>query len=55
MTPLMLLDGDEIMEASLLRPTENVPRMPPTLEEEALLLGDEPEPQGGQEVTTFPP
>ena len=42
MAPLMHLEGDEIMETSLLRPMDNGPWTPA---EEAVLLGDEPEPQ----------
>ena len=49
----MHLDRDEIVEALLLGPADNGPRMSPKPEEEALLLGDEPEPQEGQEATTF--
>ena len=37
--PLMQLDSDKIMEASLLGPTNNRPIMPPTSEIEAVLLG----------------
>ena len=51
MVPLMHLEGDEIVEALLLGPTDDGPRTSPTLAEEAVLLGDEPEPQ---EATTFP-
>ena len=47
MAPLMQLDGDEIAEASLLRPTDDGPIAPPTSEEEAVLLRDEPESKGG--------
>ena len=53
MVPLMHLEGDEIVEASLLGPPDNGPRISPTLEEEAVLLGDDPEPQEVQEATTF--
>ena len=53
--PLMQLDGDEIIEASLLGIIDNRPITPPTLEEEAVLLGDELEPQEAQEVTMSPP
>ena len=52
--PLVCLDGDEIVEASLLGPADNGPRIPPTLTEEAVPLGDEPEPQEVQEATTCP-
>ena len=51
MAPLMWLGGDEIVEASLLGPANDGPGVPPTLEEEAVLLGDELEPQEAQEVT----
>ena len=47
----MCLEGDEIVEVSLLGPTDDRSRMSATPEEEAVLLGDEPEPH---EVTTFP-
>ena len=53
--PLIQLDGDEIVEASLLGPINDRHVMPPTLEEEAVLLGDEPEPQEAQEVTMSSP
>ena len=39
MAPLIQLDMDEIMEALLLGPSNERPRMLPTLEEEAVLLG----------------
>ena len=39
MAPLMCLNGDEIVEASLLEPMGNEPRNSLTLEEEAALLG----------------
>ena len=51
MAPLIHLEGDEILEASLLGPTDDGPRLSLTLGEEAVLLGDEPEPE---EATTFP-
>ena len=54
MSTLMHLDGDEIVEALLLGPADNGPRMSPTAEEEAVLLGNEPEPLGAQEATTCP-
>ena len=41
MATLMWLDSDEIMEASLLGPADERPIMPPTAEEEAVLLGNE--------------
>ena len=37
--PLMWLDSDEIVEASLLGPTNDRPVTPPTKEEEAVLQG----------------
>ena len=45
--PLMQQDSDKIIEASLLGPTNDRPIMSPTLEEEAVLLGDELEPKRG--------
>ena len=50
----MWLNGDEIVEASLLWPADNRPRVLLTLEEEAVLLGDRPEPQEAQKVTMSP-
>ena len=50
----MHLKGDEIVETLLLRPNDNGTRMSPTPEEEAVLLGGEPEPQEAKEATTFP-
>ena len=47
----MQLDSDETVETSLLGPADNGPIMPLTLEEEAVLLGDEMEAQKAQEVT----
>ena len=52
MPPLMWLDGDEIMEASLLGPANDKPIMFPTMEEKAVLLGDEQELQEVWEGTT---
>ena len=40
MAPLLVLNGDKIVEASLLRPIEGECRTPPTPEEEAALLGN---------------
>ena len=40
MTPLLVLNGNEIVEALLLRPIEGECRTSPTPEEEATLLGD---------------
>ena len=51
----MWLDGDKIVEALLMWPTNDGPGMPPTSEEEAVPLGDELELQEAQEVTTSPP
>ena len=53
MAPLMHLDGDEIVEASLLGPTVNGLGMSPT-PEEAVLLGNEMEPLEAQEATMCP-
>ena len=44
MAPLMRLSGDNIVEASLSEPTDDECGTSPTLEEEAVLLGKEPEP-----------
>ena len=41
MAPLMTLSGDDIMEASLLKPIEEEHGTSPTLEEEAILLSKE--------------
>ena len=41
MAPLMTLSSDDIVELSLLKPMGNKHRTPPTLEEEATLLGEE--------------
>ena len=54
MTPLMHLEGDKIVEDSLLGPADDGPRMSPTLAEEAVLLGDKPEPQDAQEAAVLP-
>ena len=43
MAPLMHLSGNEIVEASLLGPTSDKHGTFPTLEEEATILGEEPE------------
>ena len=40
MAPLLVLDGDEIVEASLLSPIGGEHRTSPTPQEEAALLGD---------------
>ena len=48
---MMHLEGDEIVEALLLGPTDDRPRTSPTLEEEAVPPGNEPEPQ---EAIQFP-
>ena len=55
MAPLMQLDCDEIIEASLLGPANDRPITPPTTEEEVVLLGHGPEPQEALEVTMPPP
>ena len=44
MAPLMTLKGDDIVEATLLRPTREEPGPSPTPEEEATLLDEEDEP-----------
>ena len=49
---LKQLDGDENIEASLLGPTNHRPIPPSTMKEDAVLLGDEPEPQEVTESTT---
>ena len=54
MASLMWLDGDEIVEASLLGPTDDKLRVPLTSEEETLLLGDEPETQEAPKTITSP-
>ena len=54
MVQLMCLEGGEIVEVSLLGPADDGPGMSLTLEEEAVLLGDEPDPQEAKEATTFP-
>ena len=45
MVPLMCLNGDEIVEASLLETMDDKPRTSPNLEEEAVILGEELEAQ----------
>ena len=54
MVSLMYLEEEKIVEALLHRPVDDGPRTSPTLAEEAVLLGDEPEPQEAQEATTLP-
>ena len=54
MEPLMCLEGDEIVEVSLIGPTDDGSGMSPTLVEEAVLLGHEPVPQEPQEATMCP-
>ena len=44
MAPLMTFKGDDIVEATLLRPTEEESRTSPTPEQEANLPGEEEEP-----------
>ena len=39
--PLMILNGDDIVESSLLEPMGDEPATSPTLEDEAILLGEE--------------
>ena len=55
MTPLVWLDSGEIIEASLLGPTNDQPITPSIMEEEAVLLGEEPEPVESLEVTILSP
>ena len=50
----MHLNGDEIVEASLLRPVSEGSRASPTHEEEDVLLDTEPPSQGCQETATLP-
>ena len=52
--PLMCLEGDDILEASLPRATDNKLRMSLTLAEEAALLGDDPAPQRAWAIITCP-
>ena len=54
MTPLMSLSADDIVEASCLEPTGEECRTSPTAEEEAVLLGEEPEPLEVPEATSLP-
>ena len=46
--PLIQLDEEDILEASLLESAGEVPVASPTPTEEVLLLGKDPEPQGAQ-------
>ena len=55
MAPLMWLDRDEFMEASLLGPTDDRIGGSPTLEEEVVLLGEELEPQEDSGGYYIPP
>ena len=55
MASLVQWDRDDIVEALLLGPGNDGPRMPQTSEEEAVLLGDELEPQEAQKFTTSSP
>ena len=54
MVPLNHLEGDEIVEASLLRPADDGSRISPTLAEEAVLLGDKQGLQEAQKATALP-
>ena len=54
MAPIKQLDGDEIVEASLLGPTDDRPITPLTTEEEAVLLGNELEPKKLQRLPHLP-
>ena len=49
----MSLNEDDIVEASLLEPMGDELRTPPTLEEEAALLGEEPELPEAPEAAAF--
>ena len=49
-----LMDSNMIV-SFMVGPTDNRPIMSPTSEEEAVLLGDEPQPQDAQEVTMSSP
>ena len=51
--PLMHLQGDDMLEASLLGAADNKPGMSSILAEEAVLLGD-PTPQVTHAATTHP-
>ena len=48
MAPWMTFNGDDVMEASLLRPFEEEPGPSPTPEKETALLGEEDDPQEPQ-------
>ena len=50
MAPLMALSSDEIVKASLLRPTGAEHRTSPTPEEEAALLGEVELPQVSEQL-----
>ena len=52
--PPIQLDSDKIIEASLFGPINDRPIMPPTSEEEAVLLGNEPELQEALELPHLP-
>ena len=45
MEPLMCLEGDDMLEASLLEATDNEPGASPTPKEEVTLLGEDSAPQ----------
>ena len=53
MAPLMWLDSDEIIEASLLGPAYNRPITTPTTEEEVVFLGEESELQEGYQISLW--
>ena len=55
MEPIMCLKGEDILEASLLRATDNEPGASPILVEETTLLGKDPTPQEAQEAITCSP
>ena len=54
MASLMCLSRDKIEETSLLGPAGEECGTSPTLEEEAILLGEEPEPLDDPEATYLP-
>ena len=48
LAPILQLEEEDFLEASLLESAEEEPMASPTPAEEALLLGEDPEPQGVQ-------
>ena len=53
--PLMCLKGDDVLEALLLKATDNESGASPTLAEEATLLGEDLAHQEAWETNTCPP